>query len=61
MGKLMDTIQSIVTKIRVHIKSRVYYLILIILKSLPVSETEDDPTLHVSYALEKEMVEVNVR
>jgi len=57
----MDTIQSIVTKIRVPIKSRLYFLILIILKSLPVSETEDEPTLHVSYALEKEMIQVNVR
>ena len=61
MGKLTNTIQSIVTKIRVPIKSRIYFLILIILKSLPVSKTEDDPTLHVSYALEKEMIQVNVR
>jgi hypothetical protein len=61
MGKLTNTIQSFVTKIRVPIKSRIYFLILIILKSLPVSETEHDPTLHVSYALEKEMIQVNVR
>ena len=57
----MDTIQSIVTKIRVPIKSRLYFLILIILKSLPVSETEDESTLHVGYSLEKKMIQLNVR
>jgi len=61
MGKLMDTLKSFVTKIRVNIKTRVYFLISIILKNLPVSETEDESSLHVSYALEKEMIQVNVR
>jgi len=57
----MDTLKSFVTKIRVNIKTRVYFLISIILKNLPVSETEDESSLHVSYALEKEMIQVNVR
>jgi len=28
---------------------------------LPVSETEDESTLHLGHALEKEMIQVNVR